>query len=143
MTPNLVVATCLYLATKIEESPHHIKSVVSEMKSALKHSGGFCFEAQDIAEFEYYLLEDLNFNTILFHPYRSLLKFTKSLQLEEKITEEAWAITNDTYNSDLLLNFAPHLIALASLKIAIVVNKKHESITVKKWFQNINVDWSQ
>ena len=36
--PLLVVATCMYLACKIEECPHHIKNVVAEMKNVVNET---------------------------------------------------------------------------------------------------------
>lgn len=94
--PYLVLAACVFVAAKVEETPVHIKSVVSESKTvfvgesypssmlliyfcthtdmSLEHGiKSFPAEAHKLGEMEFYLLEDLDFHLIIFHPYRSLL----------------------------------------------------------------------
>src|SRR4051812_19848761 len=83
--PLLVAATCMYLACKIEECPHHIKNVLTEMRNVVTESkigkkkyspphppfnshypyppldGTFPYDTSVLAEFEFYLMEDLDF----------------------------------------------------------------------------------
>ncbi|KAI8852758.1 cyclin-like protein, partial [Chytridium lagenaria] len=56
--PVLIAPTCLYLASKVEECPVHIKTVVSEMKNVVADNGGFPHDPAKIAETEFYLLEE-------------------------------------------------------------------------------------
>ncbi|KAI8801441.1 cyclin-like protein [Cladochytrium replicatum] len=75
LDPLLLCATCIYVGSKIEESPQHIKNVATEAKNVaneMKISGGFPFDPSNIAECEFYLLEDLDFYMILYHAYRPL-----------------------------------------------------------------------
>ncbi|KAJ1655659.1 RNA polymerase II holoenzyme cyclin-like subunit, partial [Dispira simplex] len=73
--PFLVATTCLYSACKVEELPHHLKSIVNEVRSYLaSHKVPFKYEYCDVAEFECYLLEELDFYMIVYHPYRTLIK---------------------------------------------------------------------
>ncbi|WVO16041.1 hypothetical protein L204_103706 [Cryptococcus depauperatus] len=76
--PYLVLAACVYAAAKVEETPVHIKSVVSEAKLVFSEHNIRIFpaEANKIGEMEFYLLEDLDFHLIVFHPYRALLHLT-------------------------------------------------------------------
>ncbi|CDZ98860.1 cyclin-like protein [Phaffia rhodozyma] len=74
--PYLVLATCSYVAAKLEETPVHIKSVVVEARSMfndlkipIKY---FPSDNAKVAEMEFYLLEDLDFHLTVFHPYRAL-----------------------------------------------------------------------
>ncbi|RKO85283.1 cyclin-like protein, partial [Blyttiomyces helicus] len=122
--PLLVVVTCIYLACKIEECPHHIKNIVTEMKHIL---GRFHYDIATIAEFEFYLLEDLDFHMILYHPYRPLMLF----------------IVNDTYRTDLCLLYPPHIIALAAVYMTSALNEEAfrvADVDVKTWLSGMSVD---
>ncbi|WWD22780.1 hypothetical protein CI109_107273 [Kwoniella shandongensis] len=76
--PYLVIAACLFVAAKVEETPVHIKSVVSEAKVVFAEHGIKMFPAEPnkVGEMEFYLLEDLDFHLVVFHPYRALLHIT-------------------------------------------------------------------
>ncbi|WWC85405.1 uncharacterized protein L201_000268 [Kwoniella dendrophila CBS 6074] len=76
--PYLVLAACLFVAAKVEETPVHIKSVVSEAKVVFNEYNIKMFPAETnkLGEMEFYLMEDLDFHLIIFHPYRSLLHIT-------------------------------------------------------------------
>jgi cyclin C len=96
-SPALLAATtCVYLATKVEENPQHIKSIHVEMKGLMKSISlmilflidtvtPFPFEIKDIAEFEFYLLETLQFYTVVYHPYRPLTTICKDAQVFQTI----------------------------------------------------------
>ncbi|KAF9955965.1 hypothetical protein BGZ72_003223 [Mortierella alpina] len=120
--PSLVAATCIYLACKIEECPQHIKHIITEMKHALANLGGFDYDTSKVAEFEFYLLEELEFYLIVYHPYRDLTLIAKDLKLEESNLQTAWFVLNDSYRTDVCLLYAPHMIALAALYIICVVH---------------------
>lgn len=104
--PYLVLAACVFVAAKVEETPVHIKSVVSEAKvmfagtsissfstskrdimgsSGARRSGltvpenqvkSFPAETHKLGEMEFYLLEDLDFHLVVFHPVRAVLNMT-------------------------------------------------------------------
>lgn len=76
--PYLVLAACIYVAAKVEETPVHIKSVVSEAKLVFHEHNIKMFPAETnkLGEMEFYLLEDLDFHLVVFHPYRALLHLT-------------------------------------------------------------------
>ncbi|KAH6561262.1 hypothetical protein BASA62_009966 [Batrachochytrium salamandrivorans] len=112
----LVAGTAIYVACKIEECPHHIRNVASEMAAL----GGdlFPYDAAAIADFEYYLIEELDFSLIMFHPYRPLQQILEKLHLTKKYLQPAWYVINDTYKTDLMLIYPPHMIALAAIFIS-------------------------
>ncbi|OCF34807.1 cyclin C [Kwoniella heveanensis BCC8398] len=76
--PYLVLAACVFVAAKVEETPVHIKSVVSEAKVVFNEHNIKFFPAEPnrLGEMEFYLLEDLAFHLVIFHPYRALLHIT-------------------------------------------------------------------
>ncbi|KXN73987.1 C/H/G cyclin [Conidiobolus coronatus NRRL 28638] len=119
--PFLVATTSMYIACKVEEFPHHITTVVNEsMHVLLDSSPSFRlpYDACDVCEFELILLEELNCNTLIHHPYHPLQKYLVELNLSLEQKKTAWYITNDTYKTPLILLHAPHMIALAALMMS-------------------------
>lgn len=133
-----LITTCLYLASKVEECPIHIKSLNLIAKSYWPdfiHS-----DCTKITEFEFYLIEELKSYLIVYHPYDSLKKILQSytdfvketIEKEEleniedyllnyEYLQDTWAIINDSYVTDSHLLFHPHVIAATSLLLAIVL----------------------
>jgi hypothetical protein len=73
--PALVATACVYVAAKVEETPVHIRNVVQQACKLWAEQGYFDFpsEVSTLAEMEFYLLEDLQFHLVVYHPYRSLI----------------------------------------------------------------------
>ncbi|KAI0057270.1 cyclin-like protein [Artomyces pyxidatus] len=91
--PFIVISACCYVAAKAEESPVHIKNVVSESRllfsreiltTPAEHAADFDTEEEygikhfpsdnsKLAEMEFYLVHDLECDLIVFHPYRTLM----------------------------------------------------------------------
>lgn len=85
-----MAAACCYVAAKAEETPVHVKSVVVEARAVFASESclfgcydpvanrqarlGVHFDNIKLAEMEFYLLEELDFHLIIFHPYRSLVQ---------------------------------------------------------------------
>ncbi|EPQ25777.1 uncharacterized protein PFL1_06644 [Pseudozyma flocculosa PF-1] len=71
----LTIAACVYVAAKVEESPVHIKSICAEASRHFEQLGSRNFHADisSVAEMEFHLLEELEFDLIIYHPYRSLV----------------------------------------------------------------------
>ncbi|KAH9974338.1 cyclin-like protein [Lactifluus volemus] len=138
--PFLVIAACCYVAAKAEESPVHIKNVVSESRITFSQEGygikNFPSDNSKLAEMEFYLVSDLECDLVVFHPYRTLLTLCGKetahafvaeagrLELEEGPLQTAWFIINDTYRSELCLLYPPHMIAIAAIYLTLVLNDK-------------------
>ncbi|KZT20552.1 cyclin-like protein [Neolentinus lepideus HHB14362 ss-1] len=75
--PFLVIAACCYVAAKAEESPVHIKNVVTEARSLFSQEmygvKTFPSDNSKLAEMEFYLVDDLECDLTVFHPYRTLM----------------------------------------------------------------------
>ncbi|BGO90519.1 hypothetical protein NBRC10512_005236 [Rhodotorula toruloides] len=136
--PALVAAACCYVAAKAEETPVHVKSAVGEAKVVFNDMGlvSFTSDHHRLAEMEFYLLEELDFHLIIFHPYRALIQLCgrdgganaggeegrlnkdKMLEMDDTTLQMAWFILNDTFRSSLCLVHPPHLIAIAAIYLA-------------------------
>ncbi|KAJ2547859.1 RNA polymerase II holoenzyme cyclin-like subunit [Coemansia sp. RSA 1933] len=126
--PYLMAVTCVYLACKVEENPHHIKHIWSESKAVYAEVSAdirFPYDIPDIAECESYLLEEMKFYLVTYHPYQVLIE----------------SIINDSFRTDLALVYPPHVIAVASLFLSRVVDQGNMSdIEAQQWFADLNVD---
>ncbi|CAG8579657.1 2670_t:CDS:2, partial [Paraglomus occultum] len=121
--PYLVAATCMYLACKMEEFPQHIKSVILEMKNVTADQGGFAYDNQKVAEMEFYLLEELEFNLIVYHPYRTLKTLAIDLGQKSDVIQRAWHIVNDLFRTDICLVYPPYMIAIAAVGFVIMIKE--------------------
>ncbi|KAK0589123.1 hypothetical protein LWI29_009961 [Acer saccharum] len=134
--PHLVAPTCLYLASKAEESTVQARLLVFYIKKIYSDEK-YRYEVKDILEMEMKILEALNYYLVVFHPYRSLVQFLKDAGMNDiSMTHLSWGLVNDTYKMDLILVYPPHLIALACIYIASVYREKDNTA----WFEELRVD---
>ncbi|CAO1601348.1 RNA polymerase II holoenzyme cyclin-like subunit [Xanthoria calcicola] len=119
--PYLILTTALYLACKMEESPQHIRVVVEHARSLWPD-----FIPSDVSrlgECEFYLISEMNSQLIIHHPYRTLQELQGRLDLVQDDVLVAWSIINDHYLTDLPLLFAPHVIAIAAIFLALTLKQ--------------------
>ncbi|KAJ1667658.1 RNA polymerase II holoenzyme cyclin-like subunit [Coemansia sp. RSA 1646] len=142
--PYLMAATCVYLACKVEENPHHIKHIWTESKAVYTETSAdirFPYDIPDIAECESYLLEEMKFYLVAYHPYQVLIDISDNIKLSKPSMQAAWSIINDSFRTDLALVYPPHVIAVASLFLSRVVDQGNMSdIEAQQWFADLNVD---
>lgn len=131
----LMITTCVYVACKIEECPQHIRLIVSESRSLWPQY--IPNDITKLAEFEFYLIEEMELYLLLHHPYRSLIQikdFLNENKVEFEFTltndelQHSWSIINDSYITDLHLLFPPHVIAVAAIYITVVLEKSLNSV---------------
>lgn len=134
--PRLVAPTCLYLASKAEESTVQARLLVFYIKK-LYSDEKYRYEIKDILEMEMKILEALNYYLVVFHPYRPLSQLLHDAGLSDiNMTQVCWGLLNDTYKMDLILIYPPHMIALACIYIASVFKEKDTT----SWFEELRVD---
>ncbi|GLT42245.1 hypothetical protein SLA2020_162580 [Shorea laevis] len=134
--PRLVAPTCLFLASKAEESTVQTKLLVFYIKK-IYNDEKYRYEIKDILEMEMKILEALDYYLVVFHPYRTLAQLLQDAGINDiNMTQLSWGIVNDTYKMDLILVHPPHLIALACIYIACVFKEKD----ITSWFEELRVD---
>lgn len=115
------------------------------------------YSIQHILECETYLMEQLNFSLSTFHPYKPLQLYIETLKFEtdNTFTQSAWNFVNDSYYSDVCLQFSPHLVALAAMYMShhFSLHKSETEENVKlfkerdeklrKWFDGLNVQMKE
>lgn len=87
----MVVAAAVYLACKIEECPHHIKVVTTEIQTVWG-LGKVSAETQKLAEAEFYLINELDTFLIVQHPYRILSTLPELWTGWEQDVADAWCV---------------------------------------------------
>ncbi|CAA3021189.1 cyclin-C1-2-like isoform X1 [Olea europaea subsp. europaea] len=132
--PRLVAPSCLYLASKAEESTVQARLLVFYIKK-LYSDEKYRFEIKEILEMEMKILEALNYYLVVFHPYRALSQLLQDAGMNDA-TQLTWGLVNDTYKMDLILLHPPHLITLACIYIASVLKDKENTA----WFEELRVD---
>ncbi|XP_059289972.1 cyclin-C1-2-like [Lycium ferocissimum] len=132
--PRLVAPTCLYLASKAEESTVQARLLVFYIKKMYSDEK-YKYEIKDILDMEMKVLEALNYYLVVYHPYRSLSQFLQDAGMND-VTQLTWGLINDTYKMDLILIHPPHLITLACIYIASVLKDKEATA----WFEELRVD---
>jgi hypothetical protein len=108
---------------------------------------------QNILECETYLMEQLDFNLTVFHPYKPLQLYIEQLKLENELqfVQTAWSFVNDSYYTDVHLQYPPYMIALAAIYMSHHFNcRKNDTEEnlrafrdrddrMRKWFDGLNV----
>lgn len=117
--PYLVITTAIYLACKMEESPQHIRLIVTEARQLWQDFIGL--DTSRIGECEFFLISEMNSQLIVHQPYRSLTSLRTELSLVDEDVQLAKSVINDHYMTDLPLLFPPHVIALVAILLALVL----------------------
>lgn len=122
----LILATALYLACKMEESPQYIRMVVSEARNMWPDF--IPSDVSKLGECEFYLISEMNSQLIVHHPYRTLQELQGRLNLGQDDIALAWSIINDHYLTDLPLLVAPHVVAIAAMFLALTLKPGHSGL---------------
>ncbi|CAN3373511.1 hypothetical protein DIURU_001502 [Diutina rugosa] len=126
----LLVMTCVYVACKVEECPQHIRLILSEARNLWPEY--IPHDVTRLAEFEFYLVEEMDSYLYLHHPYNSLIQIRDFLhqntaiynfRLTDDELQNAWSLINDSYITDLPLFMPPHIVAAAAIYITFVLKK--------------------
>ncbi|CAG5096770.1 Oidioi.mRNA.OKI2018_I69.XSR.g14771.t1.cds [Oikopleura dioica] len=158
--PLLMAPTCLFLASKVEESGQISQNrlinamtqiVRCKFRDIFHMISDYPYRNSNILECEFYLLELMDCCLIIYHPYRPLLQFLQDLNIKEsddRLSLMAWRILNDSYRSDVMLQYPPYMIALAALHMSgIQLNYMDRQIhgrpKLSDWFAELSLDLKQ
>lgn len=122
--PYLIMATAVYLACKMEECPQHIRLMLGEAARQWPELG--VTESSKIGECEFALISTLSSRLIVHHPYRTLGELAPIFGLSNEEQTLAHNIVNDSYNTDLSLLYPPHVIAVCSIFLAVVLRPANQ-----------------
>jgi cyclin C len=117
----------LFLASKVEECPINIKSILSEI-SGLRID--LSIEMSDILDAELLVLQDLDFSLIVFHPYPLLDRYLADMGHADCLSM-AWSVMNDLYKNSIILGYSPHSLAVGVIFFVLVF--KNVELTDSWW----------
>jgi len=121
-----VATTCLFLGSKVEETPKKLKDVIIEsakIKEPAKpppdaDSRDFHVEKERILICERVLLQTLAFDLSVEHAYRPLLAYVKSIKGTRDLAQVAWNFINDSLRTTICLQYAPRCVSAACVFLA-------------------------
>ncbi|KAE8913876.1 hypothetical protein PF005_g1099 [Phytophthora fragariae] len=121
--PHLVVGTVFFLASKVEESQLSLTTVASVLHhytttSVDEDESMYTFQDKDILECEFYVIEALQFDLILHHPFPSLLQFLDEFDIHEECLQLAWQLVQYSYRTDIIILYPPFMVAYAAAYIS-------------------------
>ncbi|KAK1939254.1 Cyclin-C [Phytophthora citrophthora] len=121
--PHLVVGTVFFLASKVEESQLSLTTVASVLhhyttSGVDEDESMYTFQDKDILECEFYVIEALQFDLILHHPFPSLLQFLDEFEIHEECLQLAWQLVQYSYRTDIILLYPPFMVAYAAAYIS-------------------------
>jgi len=127
----------MYLAAKIEEmGQYSLTKLLNQVKAETRPFTLFPrYTAQHVHDFEFHVLQAVSFDLVVFHPYQYLITYTADADVDKETLQTAWDVLNDSYQTDVILVYPPHLIALAALYFAAVYLQRD----VKTWYNRLNI----
>ncbi len=155
--PDWMAPTCLSLACKVCECPLPDVSVLASALAIISKDAGLHYGFVDhidqtfmkkIMANEFLLMEALNSQLLVFHPYQDVLAFVADFSDHAAVpidneqigslTLLAWNIVNDALRCEACLLFAPHDLALAALFIA--TEKTKLQAEASSWWISLHHD---
>ncbi|KAJ9515227.1 hypothetical protein QJQ45_002353 [Haematococcus lacustris] len=92
--PTLIHVGCLYLASKAEETVLNARYFATTMA---RKWPGYPYDTRHILDAEMIILKDLDFNLVVFNPYRPLLQLLEDSRAPPDVAQLAWGAMNDCY----------------------------------------------
>eukprot|EP00670_Eutreptiella_braarudii_P012002 CAMPEP_0174332278 /NCGR_PEP_ID=MMETSP0810-20121108/18173_1 /TAXON_ID=73025 ORGANISM="Eutreptiella gymnastica-like, Strain CCMP1594" /NCGR_SAMPLE_ID=MMETSP0810 /ASSEMBLY_ACC=CAM_ASM_000659 /LENGTH=220 /DNA_ID=CAMNT_0015448597 /DNA_START=61 /DNA_END=720 /DNA_ORIENTATION=- len=113
--PELMVPTTVLLASKVENM-HDVNGETVVREYVSRH---FHYRVEQVMEAEYYLLQALEFHTVVFHPFKPMENCLESCEAfgvkVAPFADTAWSMLNDSYFTGVSLVYPPSKIALGCL----------------------------
>ncbi|KNC49456.1 cyclin [Thecamonas trahens ATCC 50062] len=142
----LVAVTCLFLATKVEESSKKLRNVV-DMAFEQRYPG----EARDDSKLfqlkeqilihERKVLQTLAFDLTVVHPYKDLMPMASDIHASRELAQSAWSFINDSLSMTLCLRYQPREVAAAAIYLSALHQKVNldEKLEGKSWIDIVGV----
>ena len=142
----MVATTCIFLSTKVEETPHKLEYViqvcyyVQHKREIVVNSAEYKALEEKVLRMERLLLQTLGFDLKVKHPYRYLLTYLKQLNFNDRIlAQTAWNFVNDSLRTTLCLQFPPEKIAAAVIYLAARYMEIMDRLP-EDWLVRLNAD---
>ncbi|KAI8334358.1 cyclin-like protein [Chlamydoabsidia padenii] len=143
-----MAATCLYVATKVEESTRRIKDfvVACAQKASKNDKLRLNEDSKDFIKWkdtmlcnEVVLMETLCFDLTVEHPHTHLLEMEDQLNIPGSMLRKAWMMLYQCCGSPLCILYQPNIIAGAVLSLASHLSSEPLE---EGWWDRVNLDGS-
>ncbi|OQR82002.1 cyclin-C [Thraustotheca clavata] len=127
--PRLVLGTTLFMASKIEENQARLTDVTTSLQELTSkytedRENMFHFTEKDIIECEFFVIEAIQYDMIMHHPFPSLIKlyeeFEKEFDLDEHNFKMAWDLCLYTYRTHIIMLYPPFMVAYAAMFLTLM-----------------------
>ncbi len=133
--PRLIAPVSLYLAAKTEEHTLQAKIVVAQMAALYAADHQYPYSVNHIYDYEFKIIAALDFDLIIFHPYRPLMQYAADANLSDLLAT-AWPILNDSFRSDICLLYPPYVIAIACMFMAGTLHDRD----MHEWIASLKIE---
>ncbi|KAJ2788081.1 hypothetical protein GGI15_000102 [Coemansia interrupta] len=124
--PKTIMLTCFYLATKVENSFVKIDDFIRPLTTAeIKRNGKAQTKSEDILDLEFVVIQSLQFELAVHHPFRPAYGFYLDMQayiddkpLLKEVYERTHHYIDQSLYTDLVFLYQPSQIALGAFKLA-------------------------
>ncbi|KAJ2726720.1 hypothetical protein GGI07_000445 [Coemansia sp. Benny D115] len=124
--PKSIMLTCFYLATKVENSFVRIDDFIRPLVNAeIKRAGKAQTKSTDILDLEFVVIQSLQFELAVHHPFRPAYGFYLDMQayiddrsLLKDVFDRSRHFIEQSLFTDLMFYYQPPQIALGALKLA-------------------------
>ncbi|KAI8928099.1 cyclin-like protein [Entophlyctis helioformis] len=122
-----VAAACLFIACKVEETPHKMQELIMQCARKATKNDNFALKATSkdyyrwrdtIVYHEEIVLASLCYDMDLPRPYDRLLDLSRTMDATKRATQTAWCISNDSLRTTMCLRYTSDEIAVACLVLA-------------------------
>nr|QYW07134.1 cyclin L1-1 [Dimocarpus longan] len=120
---KIVAASCVWLASKLEESPRkarHVIMVFHRMECRredlpIKHLDVFSKKFSDLkaelSRTERHILKEMGFVCHVEHPHKFISNYLVTLETPLELRQEAWNLANDSLRTTLCVRFKSEVVA--------------------------------
>jgi len=137
--PRGVAPGAVYLAAKVEETHLPMKTLFQSMhRVAARWPAVSPLDVKTLVDLEMLVLEKLDFHLVVWHPEPDLSALLESAKCSG-LAAPAWAVLNDSYQTRVLLQHPPHVVAIACIVLAAALHQ----LDVQSWMETLNVDFDQ
>ncbi|GFY94833.1 arginine-rich cyclin 1 [Actinidia rufa] len=118
-----VAASCVWLASKLEESPRKARQVLivfhrmecRRENLPVEHLDPFSKKyaelKMDLNKTERHLLKEMGFICHVEHPHKFISNYLAALETPRELTQEAWNLANDSLRTTLCVRFKSEVVA--------------------------------
>ncbi|XP_028793489.1 cyclin-L1-1 isoform X2 [Neltuma alba] len=118
-----VAASCVWLASKLEESPRKARQVIivfhrmecRREKLPIEHldlySKKYVDLKMELSRTERHILKEMGFICHVEHPHKFISNYLATLETPEELRQEAWNLANDSLRTTLCVRFKSEVVA--------------------------------